>query len=241
MYNSLNTFSNFLTQPFLNWFHQMESISIAGALILGFVGALVPCQLTANGSALMIYGNKSLQKGVSWPHILLFLLGKVVVFSGLGFIVWFFGSQIEQVLTLFFPWFRKMIGPTLIFAGIFLTGFIKVRRSISFWEIPSRLFKGKKGSFLMGVSFSLGFCPTMFVLFFVTLMPLTLSVPYGFVFPSIFAVGTTLPLLVIIFVIWFLEVDKTIMSKSKKIGSFIQKITGVTLILIGIMDTVVYL
>lgn len=219
----------------------MENATILGALILGFVGALVPCQLTANGSALMIYGNKSLQKGVSWPHIFLFLLGKVVIFSGLGFVVWLVGSQIEQILTLFFPWFRKMIGPVLILAGIFLTGLIKVRGSVAFWEIPSRLFKGKMGSFLMGVSFSLGFCPTMFVLFFVTLMPLTVSVPYGFILPGIFAVGTTLPLLVIIFVIWFLEVDKTIIAKSKKIGSVIQKITGVTLILIGIMDTVVYL
>ncbi|OXS77807.1 sulfite exporter TauE/SafE family protein [Domibacillus enclensis] len=241
MYNLFNNFSNFVTQPFLNWFHQMDNISIGGALLLGFIGALVPCQLTANGSALMIYGNSSLRKGVVWSHIFLFLLGKIVVFSGLGLMVWLVGSQIEQTLTLFFPWFRKIIGPLLILAGFFLLGIINWKKEISFGKIPSRLFKGKTGSFLMGVSFSLGFCPTMFVLFFVTLMPLALSVPYGFVLPSVFAVGTTLPLLIIIFIVWFLEMDKVIMAKSKKIGDMIQKMTGAVLILIGMMDTIVYL
>jgi cytochrome c-type biogenesis protein len=241
MYNLLNTFSNFVTQPFLNWFHQMENVSIAAALILGFVGSLVPCQLTANGSALMIYGNSSLRRGVLWSHIFLFLLGKMVVFSVLGLVVWLVGSQIEQTLTLFFPWFRKLTGPLLILVGMFLLGFIKWKKGVSFGEIPSKLFKGKMGSFFMGVSFSLGFCPTMFVLFFVTLMPLTLSVPYGFILPSVFAIGTTIPLLVIIFIIWFLEIDKTIMAKSKKVGNVIQKIAGIVLILIGIMDTIVYL
>lgn len=241
MYNLFNNFSNFVTQPFLNWFHQMDNISIGGALLLGFIGALVPCQLTANGSALMIYGNSSFRKGVVWSHIFLFLLGKIVVFSGLGLMVWLVGSQIEQTLTLFFPWFRKVIGPLLILVGFFLLGIINWRKEISFGKIPSRLFKGKTGSFLMGVSFSLGFCPTMFVLFFVTLMPLALSVPYGFVLPSVFAVGTTLPLLIIIFIVWFLEMDKVIMAKSKKIGNMIQKMTGAVLILIGMMDTIVYL
>ncbi|OMP68308.1 urease accessory protein UreH domain-containing protein [Domibacillus epiphyticus] len=241
MYNVLNTFSNYVTQPFLNWFHQVENISIAAALILGFVGALVPCQLTANGSALMIYGNSSFRRGVLWSHIFLFLLGKMFVFSALGLIVWVVGSQIEQTLTLFFPWFRKIIGPLLIFVGLFLLEFIKWKKAFSFGEIPSKLLKGKIGSFLMGVSFSLAFCPTMFVLFFVTLMPLTFSVSFGFILPSVFAIGTTIPLIAIMFVIWFLEIDKTIMGKSRKAGSVIQKMTGVVLILIGIIDMIIYL
>ncbi|OLN22455.1 cytochrome C biosynthesis protein [Domibacillus antri] len=241
MYSFINDFSSAVMQPFLNLYHQMEHISIVAALILGFVGALVPCQLTANGSALMIYGNRSLRKGVAWPHIFLFLLGKMASFSILGLIVWMVGSQVEQTLTLFFPWFRKAMGPLMILVGLFLLGVIKWRKGFTLGEIPSKLFKGKMGSFLMGVSFSLAFCPTMFVLFFVTLIPLTLSESYGFILPSVFAVGTTIPLLVIIFIIWFLEIDKTIMAKSKKVGNVIQKLAGVFLILIGIMDTIIYL
>ncbi|MFC0274817.1 sulfite exporter TauE/SafE family protein [Metabacillus herbersteinensis] len=241
MYELFSQFSNILMQPFLNIYYEIESISLIAALVLGLVGALAPCQLTANGSALMIYGNNSMRRGVSWQHIFLFMLGKIVVFSLLGFIVWLVGSGIEQKLTVIFPWSRRLIGPLLIIVGVFLLNIIKIKGDFSLGKIPSKFFKGKLGSFLMGVSFSLGFCPTMFVLFFVTLIPLTLSEPYGFILPSIFTIGTTIPILFIMFIIWFLEIDKKIMKKSRKVGLIVQRVAGVFLIILGVLDTVVYL
>ena len=67
------------------------------------------------------------------------------------------------------------------------------------FKIPTRLRDSYLGSFLMGASFTLAFCPTMFVLFILTLMPVVLETSYGFVLPSVFGIGTSLPLLLIIF------------------------------------------
>ncbi|MCM3597945.1 sulfite exporter TauE/SafE family protein [Metabacillus idriensis] len=240
MYTYINQFSNYLMQPFMNLYYSFEHFTIAAALILGIVGSLAPCQLTANSSALIIYGNHSAKKGVTWDQIFLFLLGKIIVFSLLGLLAWLVGQEMEQNLTMLFPWARKLIGPLLIVVGLVLLNVLKIRKSIIIGKIPEGLMKGKMGSFLMGVSFSLAFCPTMFVLFFVTLMPMALAAPYGFLLPSIFAFGTTVPIFLIIFIIWYLELDKKIMKKSRKVGLIVQKITGILLILIGISDIIIY-
>src|SRR5690606_26007340 len=136
--------------------------------------------------AIMIYGNSSLQKRLALPEVMFFVLGKIVVFSGLGFLVWLLGQEFQEYLPLIFPWVRKVVGPILVFIGIYLAGFFKMRWTISLGKIPDRFIKkGKLGAFFMGFSFSLGFCPTMFILFFVTLMPMVLSTSYGAILPSI--------------------------------------------------------
>lgn len=96
------------------------------------------------------------------------------------------------------------------------------------------------GSFLLGVSFSLGFCPTMFVLFFVTLMPVVLSASYGVVLPSLFALGTSVPLFIAIFLIWYFGAGGAVMKKGRKLGWYMQKGSGVILIMLGVLDTITY-
>jgi threonine/homoserine/homoserine lactone efflux protein len=93
---------------------------------------------------------------------------------------------------------------------------------------------------MLGFSFSLAFCPTMFVLFFITLMPIVLSSPYGFILPSIFALGTAIPLLIVIAIIWYLGGSGVVMKKGRKFGAVIQRVAGVLILLLGIFDTLTY-
>ncbi|MDR6121644.1 cytochrome c-type biogenesis protein [Bacillus sp. SLBN-46] len=184
MYSLLSKISGVLSQPFFNIANSLESWPIVFALILGLVGALAPCQLTGNISAVTLYGNRSIQRKIAWRDVLSFTLGKIVAFSLLGALVWLLGREIEQNLTFYFPWLRKIMGPLLIVVGLFMLGFIKLKGTF-------HLFKGSKeykhenpfGSFMLGLSFSLAFCPTMFILFFVTLMPVVLASPYGICSP----------------------------------------------------------
>jgi cytochrome c-type biogenesis protein len=89
-------------------------------------------------------------------------------------------------------------------------------------------------------SFSLAFCPTMFLLFFVTLMPVVMSSAYGFILPPIFAIGTAIPLLIFIFIIWYLGGSGVIMKKGRKFGIVIQRIAGILMLLLEIFDTLTY-
>ncbi|WP_223592136.1 urease accessory protein UreH domain-containing protein [Neobacillus bataviensis] len=241
MYGILSKISAVLSEPFFNMANSLESWPIIFAFILGLVGSLAPCQLTGNISAVTLYGNRSVQKKIVWKDVFWFTCSKIVAFSLLGILVWLLGKGIEQNLVSYFPWLRKMMGPLLIVVGLFMIGVIKLKGTF-------HLFKGPKvnkhenplGSFMLGFSFSLAFCPTMFVLFFVTLMPLVLSSPYGFILPPIFALGTAIPLLIVITIIWYLGGNGVLMKKSRKFGTMVGRLAGILMLLLGIFDTITY-
>ncbi|GAB3795060.1 cytochrome c biogenesis CcdA family protein [Virgibacillus kimchii] len=240
MFDLFNEISRMLSGPIHELSYGFEHMPILFAFFLGLVGAVAPCQLTSNISAITIYGNKSLVDKVPWLHVLLFILGKLVVFSVLGIIIWQLGQEANAVLSQIFPILRKAIGPLLIIIGLFMIGLFQFSKSIGMIKIPDKLKDSYFGSFLLGVSFTLAFCPTMFVLFILTLMPVVMTTSYGVILPSIFGIGTSLPLLLVIFLIWYFGASGAILKKSRKIGAIIQKVAGVLLLLIGIFDTLTY-
>ena len=240
MFDLFNEISRMLSGPIHELSYGFEHMPILFAFFLGLVGAVAPCQLTSNISAITIYGNKSLVDKVPWLHVLLFILGKLVVFSVLGIIIWQLGQEANAVLSQIFPILRKAIGPLLIIIGLFMIGLFQFSKSIGMIKIPDKLKDSYFGSFLLGVSFTLAFCPTMFVLFILTLMPVVMTTSYGVILPSIFGIGTSLPLLLVIFLIWYFGASGAILKKSRKIGAITQKVAGVLLLLIGIFDTLTY-
>ncbi|MGQ7280004.1 urease accessory protein UreH domain-containing protein [Brevibacillus thermoruber] len=123
-------------------------------------------------------------KGTFGSHLFLFILGKVLVYSALGGIVFLFGEQLSTQAIPLFQWARKLIAPFLVLIGLMLIGWIRLpffqtqafTRKIE--QFTGR-FQGRAQSFLLGFTFSLGFCPTMFWLFFGLAMPLMLSSSTG--------------------------------------------------------------
>ena len=72
-------------------------------------------------------------------------------------------------------------------------------------------------------------------------MPMSLTVSYGPVLPSVFAIGTSLPLLVAIFILWYFELNgKFMKKKSRKLGIIVQRVAGAVILIIGILDTLTY-
>ncbi|MFE9079169.1 urease accessory protein UreH domain-containing protein [Bacillus mobilis] len=237
MFSTISEWSYQLMSPLMDVANATKSVPLLFAFLLGIVGTLAPCQLTGNVSAITLYGNHSLQKGHTWKHILLFILGKIIAFTTLGLFVWFLGKETQQILTLYFPWLRKIIGPLLILMGLMLSGITKGR---NFFSIKFRWKQNEVGSFLLGFFFSLAFCPTMFVLFFGTLIPLSFSYNYGYLFPPFFSIGTALPIVILMFIISYLGLNGALLKKSRKIGKTIQLIAGILLILVGLYDTTLY-
>jgi len=219
--------------PLMDVANATKSVPLLFAFLLGVVGTLAPCQLTGNISAVTLYGNQSLQKGHAWKHMLLFISGKIIAFTTLELLVWFLGKEIQQILTLYFPWLRKINGPLLILMGLMLAGIIKSR---NFFSIKFIRKQNEVGSFLLGFFFSLAFCPTMFVLFFGTLIPLSFSFNYGYLFPTFFSIGTAIPIVILLFIISYLGLNGTLLKKSRNIGKNIQLIAGLLLILVGLYD-----
>ncbi|KXH81841.1 sulfite exporter TauE/SafE family protein [Sporosarcina sp. HYO08] len=241
MYGLLSRFSESIIQPVTVLIHSFAEYPLIIALLLGIVGAVAPCQLTGNMSAITLYGNRTIQMRTDWGEILSFMMGKVVVFSSIGLLAWMFGQTFETKMTEFFPLFRKVIGPLIVGTGLVLLGVLKLRflQHLSL-RMPKQIREGKIGSFLLGVSFSLAFCPTMFVLFFLWLMPIVTATSYGFVLPAVFGIATSLPLLLLFFIIWFFDMDRRIMRKSVSVGRVIQRVAGLILVMIGLFDTITF-
>lgn len=241
MYQLLSDLSQALSGPFLSMVDESKEIPMLGAFILGLIGALAPCQLTGNMGAITFYGNRTIQTNKQWIEVFFFVIGKISVFSALGFFVWLLGQELQMLLPEYFSVFRKIMGPLFIVMGLVLIGVFQLRWVSRMSEkLPEFKGSGKMGSFLMGAIFSISFCPTMFSLFFFGLMPLVLNSSYGAVLPPIFAIGTSVPLIIFLMIIYVLGVDGALMRRSKKIGQFIQKSAGLILLMIGIMDTITY-
>lgn len=242
MYQLLSDISQLLSSPFFSIINNTKQVPLLAAFILGLIGALAPCQLTGNMGAITYYGNRSLQLKKQWIEVSFFILGKIFVFSALGWAFWFAGEQLQPILPGYFSIFRKLMGPLFFLIGLFLLGFIKFRRlALLLDKIPTfKIRNGKFGSFLMGAGFSIAFCPTMFALFFFTLMPIVISTPYGAVLPSIFGIGTSIPVIILVIIMSYLGMDGLLMKKSRKLGTYVQKGAGIVLILLGVLDTVTY-
>jgi cytochrome c-type biogenesis protein len=241
MYQVLSEISQFLSNPFFTIVNETKQFPLLAALVLGLIGALAPCQLTGNIGAITFYGNRSIQSKHQWVEIGFFVLGKIVVFTLLGLAIWGLGRGFQDLLPEFFSVFRKFIGPLFIIIGFVLAGILKMRWLDSITaHLPKWEGEGKLGSFLMGVSFSIAFCPTMFSLFFFSLMPLVLSTSYGAVLPSVFAIGTSVPVLIFAAIVTYIGLDGALLKKSRKLGKGIQTIAAIVFILLGILDTITY-
>lgn len=61
MYGLLSKFSQLITEPVTILIDSFADYPLVVALLLGIVGAVAPCQLTGNMSAITLYGNRTVQ------------------------------------------------------------------------------------------------------------------------------------------------------------------------------------
>jgi len=237
----MSDISQIISGPITLFLNSYEHSPLIIALLLGLVGALAPCQLTGNLSAITFYGNRTIQMKDNFGEVLFFMSGKVVVFSVIGLCAWLFGQSFETTMTSYFPIFRKAIGPMMLLTGLVLIGLLKLTwlNKLS-TRIPFVIKEGKLGSFMMGACFAIAFCPTMFVLFFVWLMPTVVTTPYGFILPAIFGIATSVPLIVMLTLLHLFDAKRFIMKSSMKMARVIQVVAGVLLLMIGVTDTLTY-
>jgi alkanesulfonate monooxygenase SsuD/methylene tetrahydromethanopterin reductase-like flavin-dependent oxidoreductase (luciferase family) len=88
------------------------------------------------------------------------------------------GREFSSATIPVFSIMRKSFGPLFMIVGLFVLGWLRLPTGFSVgmadrFQRFAEQMGGVKGAFLFGIAFSLGFCPTMFLIFFGTLMPLT--------------------------------------------------------------------
>ena len=107
--------------------------------------------------------------------------------------------------------------------------------------VPESSAPSPRASFLLGLGFSLAFCPTLFLLFFGVTMTLAARSAGGFAFPAIFALGATLPLLLLVGVtISGSNAARRVRRGLRRANRPLRWLGGAVLIFFGIHDTFIY-
>ncbi len=217
---------------------------VFAVLLIGLVGALSPCQLTTNLSAMAYVSRRPGQSKV-WGEALAYTVGKVLVYTLFGGAIILLGLTLEQSAVPVVVVTRKVVGPLMIVIGLSLAGFLRLRGSIGGGlvqrfraRIPQ---KEVVGAFLLGTVFSFSFCPTLLWLFFGLMIPLALGSSGGLIFPGLFAVGTVLPLLVFAGLLASgTDLSRKLTERMKYYQRTIAQVSGVIFILAGVNDTLTY-
>jgi cytochrome c biogenesis protein CcdA len=220
-------------------------LAVASALWLGILTSLSPCPLASNVAAISYLArdvDRPLQVLLSGA---LYSLGRVITYVGLGTLV--AGSLLSIPEVSFFLQNRmnQALGPVLILAGMVLVGWIRPGFSgfVSSEGIVSRLKAfGGLGALLLGLLFSLSFCPISAGLFFGSLIPLTMQQGAPVSLPLAYGIGTGLPVLAFALAIAFgLKGLSRLVQQASRLSSGLAKLTGWVFLLVGIYYVVSYL
>ena len=94
-------------------------------------------------------------------------------------------------------------------------------------------------SFIIGLVFSLAFCPTLFWLFFGIVIPLSFKSSLGIIYPVIFALGTLIPMMLLLILVGKVNIRPNI-KHYNKIQKIIRYFGGFLLIVSGLIDSLIY-
>lgn len=172
---------------------------IASAFLLGLLTALSPCPLATNITAVGYIGRELENRHRVLLNGVIYTLGRMMSYSGLGLIL-YFGASTFEIARLFSGWGEKLLGPLLIGVGLVLLDIVPLSLG-GLGGVADSFRKRHAASsylsaFLMGIAFALAFCPYSAVLYFGMLIPLTLASPQGLWLPAIYALATGLPVMV---------------------------------------------
>lgn len=222
-------------------------IPFVAALILGILGAFSPCQLSTNLAAFAFISRDVGEQRRIARSALAYLLGKVLVYSLVGGSAILLGLQLAQISIPVVVLTRKALGPVLILLGLLMLG--AIRMSLPWLAQASERLRGAlaekrdaRGSFLLGVAFSFAACPTLFVLFFGTLIPLAVATSVGgLTFPAIFAIGTTVPLMLFVGLLALGAQSVTpVVQRLRAADRWVTRIAALVFILVGINEILLY-
>jgi cytochrome c biogenesis protein CcdA len=187
----------------------MESFffAIGSALWLGILTSISPCPLATNIAAISYVSKRVSSPARVLFSGLLYTLGRTLSYFVVALVV--VQSLISVPAVSFFLQqnMNKILGPVLIVVGLLLLDVIPwpwVGSSGMADKLQKRVDKlGLWGAGLLGIVFALTFCPLSAALFFGSLIPLAVQHQSAVVIPSLYGLGTALPVVVFSIILAF--------------------------------------
>jgi cytochrome c biogenesis protein CcdA len=220
-------------------------VAAATALWLGILTSVSPCPLASNIVAISYIG-----KGLGDTRRvvmagLLYTAGRMLTYAVLGALIVASLASIVGVSNALQRDMNQLLGPALIVAGMFLLELLTFRPGTG--RFSERVQRGADrwglwGSAVLGCVFALSFCPVSAALFFGSLIPLAISSGAFVVMPSLYGIGTGLPVLGFALLVAFgAGTIGSVFDRVTRAELWARRVTGVVFIAVGVYYSLTYI
>jgi cytochrome c-type biogenesis protein len=213
-------------------------LDILSAFWLGILTSISPCPLATNIAAVS-YISRSLESSrkILWSGML-YAAGRMLTYIAIAVLAVASLLSLPEVSFFLETNMHKIIGPLLIIMGIILLDVIPISFSASLIgkSVQEKAGKwGLWGSGVLGIIFALSFCPLSAALFFGSLIPLAIDGKSAVLMPSVYGLGTALPVVAFAFVMVFsVKSIGKVFDKLTHIEKWVRKLTAIVFICAGI-------
>lgn len=220
-------------------------VSILSALWLGILTSISPCPLATNIAAMSYIGRRVDSSSQVFLSGLLYTAGRMVTYVVLGVLIVASLLSVSEVSLWLQKHMNQFLGPLLILVGMVLLGLIplpvfggtiseKVQRRAQSY--------GVWGAGLLGIVFALSFCPVSAALFFGSLIPLSVQSGSTLTLPSVYGIGTGLPVFLFAILIAFgVRTVSRAFDRLSLVERWTRRITGTVFILVGVYFCLSYI
>jgi len=189
---------------------------LGSAFWLGLLTSISPCPLATNIAAISFLGRSVGNTRKVLLSGLLYTLGRTIVYVGLGVLILLVfqaaltggdpNSAASGVSRFLQKYMGVILGPVLILVGMMLLGMLDFSGSLNLGGQGLQDHVAKGGAFWalpLGILFALSFCPVSASLFFGGLIGLSSQHSSPVLLPTLFGIGTAVPVLLFAFIIAF--------------------------------------
>ena len=180
------------------------------AFVLGLLTAISPCPLATNIAAIGFIGKNIEDRKAIFKRGIYYTVGRILAYTILGIILISIlkeGASMFGIQKAISKWGELLIGPVLLLIGIFMLFGDKINLPKFGFEGGKKsenlAGKGSWGALLLGVLFAMAFCPSSGIFYFGMLIPMSVTASAGWLLPVLFAVATSLPVLVVAWILAF--------------------------------------
>jgi len=215
------------------------SFPIITAFVLGLLTILDPCTLFTSVTAIGYIDQEIKNRRLILVNGSMFVLGKLMTYIGIS-MPFILGAKTNNIQHFMCQFGEPILAIFLIICGIFMLigggHHHKHDHGMSRWLKDVDNQSSWLWSFMLGIFFSIAFCPHRLIYFF-TMIDITIATPatWSWILPLVFGLGTSLPILVIA---WLLSYGITNLSHltqdMKRFDIWFRRICGAVFLAFGI-------
>jgi cytochrome c-type biogenesis protein len=213
------------------------------AMGLGIWTAAQPCPMATNVAAISYLGRRVDRPRLVFLAGLLYALGRTLVYVALAILL-IEGFQASRISMFLQTRVHQLVGPVLLLLGMcFLELIVLSWPSGGISETMQRRIDalGVWGALPLGVLFALAFCPISAMCFFVSLLALASSHDSRVVLPSLYGLGTALPVMAFAALIAIsARAVGGAFNLMTQIAWWVQRATGLICLVIGVHFSLKY-